>query len=148
MNTPETPTTFRSSRAPEPVGLYPHARRKGSLVFLSGIGPREVGKVAIPGVGIDANGNPYTSDFAAQCASTFENVRFVLEEAGSSWDELIDVTVFLTDMAADFATFNAMWAEAFPNPETCPCRTTVQVGALPTPIAIELKCIATIELPG
>ncbi len=111
---------------------------------MSGVGPRQQGSKEIPGVSIGADGQPYTTDFAAQCASTFENVAIILTDSGSSWEELVDVTVFLTDMAADFETFNTMWAEAFPDPLTQPCRTTVQVGALPTPIAIELKCIATI----
>ncbi len=122
--------------------MYPHARRAGSLLFLSGVGPRQRGLKEIPGVGFDADGKHYTTDFAAQCQATFDNVRAILIEAGSSWKELIDVTVFLTDMEADFETFNALWAENFPDPATQPCRTTVQVGALPTPIAIELKCIA------
>jgi 2-aminomuconate deaminase len=138
-----TSTAVFSSRAPEPVGPYPHARKHRSLVFLSGVGPRQVGTKSIPGVEIGADGSPRTTDFAAQCLSTFENVRLILEDAGSSWDELIDVTVYLTNMSEDFKTFNALWAEAFPDPLTQPCRTTVEVGALPTPIAIELKCTAT-----
>ncbi len=131
-----------SSRAPEPVGLYPHARRVGSLLFLSGIGPRKRGSKEIPGVTLDADGNVVAYDIAAQCRSCFENVRAVLEDAGSSWDRLVDVTVFLTNMKDDFATFNAIYAEYFKDVQ--PTRTTVEVGALPTPIAVELKVIATV----
>lgn len=132
-----------SSRAPEPVGLYPHARRVGNLLFLSGIGPRELGSDKIPGVELDENGNVISYDIEAQCHSVFRNVRYVLEEAGSSWDKIVDVTVFLTNMKKDFPIFNRIYAEYFK--ENQPCRTTVEVSALPTPIAVELKVIATIE---
>ena len=132
-----------SARAPEPVGLYPHARRVGNLLFLSGIGPRERGTDKIPGVELDAHGNILSHDIAAQCHSVFKNVRTVLEEAGSRWENLVDVTVFLTDMKTDFQIYNKIYAEYFHSNQ--PCRTTVEVGALPTPIAIELKCIATID---
>ena len=125
-------SSFESGRAPEPVGLYPHARRAGNLLFLSGIGPRVRGSKEIP-VGIDA-----------QCRSVFANVRAVLEDSGSSWDKLLDVTVYLTDMKSDFPTYNRLWAEHFPDAANRPCRTTVEVNCLPTPISIELKCIASI----
>lgn len=132
-----------SVQAPEPVGLYPHARRVGNLLFLSGLGPRQRGSKEIPGVELDASGNVVSYDLAAQCHSVFRNVKYVLEEAGSSWDRLIDVTVFLTNMKDDFATYNRLYAEYFKDNQ--PCRTTVEVNCLPTPIAIELKCIATVE---
>jgi 2-aminomuconate deaminase len=134
--------TYHSTTAPEPVGLYPHARRVGNLLFLSGIGPRERGSSAIPGVVLDANGNVESYDFERQCHSVFRNVRAVLEEAGSDWSKLVDVTVFLTNMKRDFAVYNALYAEYFQDNQ--PCRTTVEILSLPTPIAIELKCIATI----
>jgi 2-aminomuconate deaminase len=133
---------FDSSRAPEPVGLYPHARRVGNLLFLSGVGPRERGSKKIPGVELDAEGHIASYDIAVQCHSVFKNVRAILEDAGSSWDRLVDVTVFLTHMQADFPTYNRLYAEYFKDNQ--PCRTTLEIGALPTPIAIELKCIATI----
>lgn len=136
------PGKTESARAPEPVGLYPHARRVGNLLFLSGVGPRKRGSKEIPGVVLDAQGNVVSHDIEAQCRSVFENVRLILEDAGSSWDKLLDVTVFLTDMKHDFAAYNRMYAEYFKDNQ--PCRTTVEVTALPTPIAIELKCIATI----
>jgi 2-aminomuconate deaminase len=131
-----------SSRAPEPVGLYPHARRVGNLLFLSGVGPRERGSKKIPGVELDAEGNVASYDIAVQCRSVFKNVRAILEDAGSSWDRLVDVTVYLTDMKADFPTYNRLYAEHFKDNQ--PCRTTLEINRLPTPIAIELKCIATI----
>ncbi|HWP95000.1 MAG TPA: RidA family protein [Gammaproteobacteria bacterium] len=138
-------TRIDSRRAPEPVGLYPHARRVGNLLFLSGVGPRRRGTQEIPGVTLDAEGRVISYDIEAQCHSVFENVRAILEDAGSRWENLVDVTVYLTDMQRDFAAYNRLWAEYFrgvPNP---PCRTTVEINRLPTPIAIELKCIAIIE---
>lgn len=123
-----------SEKAPEPVGLYPHARRVGNLLFLSGVGPRERGTNVIPGV------NPH--DIEKQCHSVFRNVRTILEEAGSSWENLVDVTVYLTNMERDFATYNRIWAEYFRDVANPPCRTTLGITALPTPIAIELKCVA------
>src|SRR6476620_1240634 len=133
---------IESSKAPEPVGLYPHARRVGNLLFLSGVGPRERGTKKIPGVQLDENGRILSYDIEAQCHSVFRNVRYILEESGSSWDQLVDNTVFLTNMEKDFKIYNQLWAEYFKaNP---PCRTTVEVNCLPTPIAIELKCIATL----
>ena len=131
-----------SRRAPEPVGAYPHARRVGNLLFLSGIGPRKRGSKKIPWVTLDANGNVIAHDIDAQCRSVFANVRAILEDAGSSWDEIIDVTVFLTDMKEDFPAFNRLYAEYFASNQ--PTRTTLEVNALPTPIAVELKVIATI----
>jgi 2-aminomuconate deaminase len=134
---------IESSRAPEPVGLYPHARRVGNLLFLSGVGPRERGKKEIPGVVLDQSGNIESYDIEIQCRSVFRNVRYILEDAGSSWNNIVDVTVFLTNMKNDFAAYNRVYAEYFA--ENKPCRTTVEVNKLPTSIAIELKVIATIE---
>ena len=132
-----------SSSAAEPVGLYPHARKVGNLLFLSGIGPREKGKKEIPGVTLDSNGAISSYDIAAQTHSVFRNVREVLEASGARWDQLVDVTVFLTNMKDDLKTYNAIWAEYFK--DGAPCRTTVEVLSLPTPIGIELKCIAVID---
>jgi 2-aminomuconate deaminase len=132
-----------SQRAPEPVGAFPHARRVGNLLFLSGIGPRVRGTKEIPGVTLDASGQVSDHDISAQCLSVFQNVRTVLEDAGSSWDRIVDVTVFLTDMQRDFSTFNRLYAEHFARNQ--PTRTTIEINCLPTPIAIELKVIATIE---
>jgi 2-aminomuconate deaminase len=131
-----------SSKAPEPVGLYPHARRVGNLLFLSGVGPRERGTNKIPGDELDEQGNIISYDIEAQCHAVFKNVKAILEDAGSSWDKIVDVTVFLTNMKQDFATYNRIYAQYFA--ENQPCRTTVEVGALPTRIAIELKVIATV----
>lgn len=136
---------IHSEQAPEPVGLYPHARRVGNLLFLSGVGPRVRGSKEIPGVVLDEEGNIVSYDIEAQCHSVFRNVRAVLESAGSSWDNLVDVTVFLTNMKQDFATYNRIYAEYFCTNQ--PCRTTVEITALPTPIAIELKCIAVVNTP-
>lgn len=131
-----------SARAPEPVGPYPHARRAGSLLFLSGIGPRVRGSSEVPGVTLGPSGEVVSYDFERQCRQVFANVRTVLEDAGSSWENIVDVTAYLTDLKRDFAAFNRLYAEAFP--ENRPTRTTVEVSRLPTPIAIELKVIATI----
>lgn len=131
---------LNSDKAPEPVGPYPHAKRVGNLLFLSGVGPRKKGAKQIPGVTLDENGKIARYDIEQQCHSVFENVKFILEASGSSWDKLVDVTVFLTNMKDDFPTFNRIYGEYFN--ENQPCRTTVEVNALPTPIAIELKCIA------
>jgi 2-aminomuconate deaminase len=131
-----------TNKAPKPVGLYPHSRRVGNLLFLSGIGPREAGTNNIPGNIYDKKGKLVKYDIAAQCHSVFKNVKTVLEESGSKWENLIDVTVFLTNMKDDFETYNRIYAEYFKGAQ--PCRTTVEVKSLPTPIAIELKCIATI----
>lgn len=131
-----------SDRAPLPVGLYPHARKVGNLLFLSGVGPRKKDSKTIPGVKLDDKGDIISYDIEAQCKSVFENVRIILEDCGSSWDKLVDVQVFLTNMKDDFSTFNKVYAEYFKDIQ--PCRTTVEVNALPTPIAIELKCVAEI----
>lgn len=140
----EMNSDIQSNRAPEPVGAYPHAKRVGNLLFLSGVGPRERGKKEIPGVTLDVAGKLVSKDIAAQCHSVFRNVRYILEEAGSSWDQIVDVTVFLTDMKNDFATYNRLYAEYFAGPgKPNPTRTTVEINCLPTPIAIELKIIAT-----
>jgi len=133
---------FNSKNAPEPVGLYPHARKIGDLLFLSGVGPRERGKKEIPGVELDDNGKILSYDIEAQCHSVFSNVKAILEDSGTTWENLIDVTVFLTNMKDDFQTYNRIYAEYFIDNQ--PCRTTVEINCLPTPIAIELKCIATI----
>ncbi len=138
--------SFESTRAAEPVGAFPHAKRVGNLLFLSGIGPRVRGSKEIPGVTLASDGSVESHDISAQCHAVFENVRLVLEDAGASWNDIVDVTVFLTDMKNDFATFNRIYpgffaGEGKPNPT----RTTVQVFALPTPIAIELKVIAAIR---
>lgn len=134
---------FNAEAAPEPVGLYPHARKVGNLLFLSGVGPREKGTKKIPGVELDDAGNIVSYDIEAQCHSVFKNVRTILEASGSSWEELVDVTVFLTNMKDDFAAYNRIYADYFK--DNMPCRTTVEINCLPTPIAIELKCIATVR---
>jgi 2-aminomuconate deaminase len=134
---------FNSDKAPAPVGLYPHARKVGDLLFLSGVGPRKAGTKEIPGVSLDAQGNISSYDIAEQCHSVFNNIRLILEASGSSWDNLVDVTVFLTNMKDDFKIYNQIYAEYFKDNQ--PCRTTVEINALPTPIAIELKCIATLN---
>jgi 2-aminomuconate deaminase len=133
---------LNSHRAPDPVGAYPHARRVGNLLFLSGVGPREKGSTAIPGVTLAADGTIADYDIAVQCESVFRNVRYILEDAGSSWENIVDVTVYLTNMKADFPTYNRLYAEYFKGVDAC--RTTMEINALPTPIAIELKVIATI----
>lgn len=139
--------SISTNNAPKPVGAYPHARRVGNLLFLSGVGPRIAGSDAtdsgVPGLKLDKNGNFLEFDFEAQCRNVFDNVKAILEASGSRWENLVDVTVFLVHMKRDFHTYNRIWAEYFPtNP---PCRTTLEINALPTPIAIELKCIAAIE---
>ena len=141
--TNETSKSFDSQKAPEPVGAYPHAKKVGNLLFLSGVGPRERGTKEIPGVTLNSNGEIESYDIEAQCHSVFKNIRTILEEAGSSWDQLVDVTVFLTNMKDDFPTYNRIYKEYFEHNR--PCRTTIEINCLPTPIAIELKCIATID---
>ena len=135
------------SKAPKPMGLYPYVRKSGNLLFLSGVGPRAAKsgseEANIPGLKYDKNGNYEAFDFEAQCRSVFDNVKTILEENGSSWDQLIDVTTFLTDMKRDFKTYNRVYAEYFQTNQ--PCRTTVEINALPSPITIELKCIAEIS---
>ena len=138
--------TFESSRAPEPVGAFPHAKRAGNLLFLSGIGPRVRGSKEIPGVTLDASGKIDNYDIEKQCRAVFENVRLVLEDAGASWNDIVDATVFLTNMKKDFPIYNKLYAEYFAGPgKPNPTRTTIEVTALPTPIAIELKIIAAVE---
>ncbi len=132
-----------SQKAPEPVGAYPHARRVGNLLFLSGVGPRERGTKVIPGVTLNESGEIVAYDIEVQCRSVFKNVRTIVEEAGSGWDRIVDVTVFLTNMKDDFAKYDSIYAEYFATNQ--PARTTVEITALPTPIAIELKVIATID---
>ena len=134
---------IQTEKAPAPVGNYPHARKVGNLLFLSGVGPRKPGTNVIPGVMMDGQGNAVGHDIEAQCHSVFENVRIILEESGSSWDNLVDITIFLTNMQRDFDTYNQIYGDYFKNNQ--PCRTTVEISSLPTPIAIELKCIATID---
>ncbi|WP_266156806.1 RidA family protein [Dyella silvatica] len=134
---------IRTESAPAPVGAYPHARRVGDLLFLSGVGPRQPGSNAIPGNVYDADGKLIAYDIAAQCRQVFANVRAVLEASGAAWTDLVDVTVFLTDMANDFSTYNRLYAEHFVGVDAC--RTTLGITALPTPIAIELKCIAALS---
>jgi 2-aminomuconate deaminase len=134
---------INSDKAPEPVGMYPHARRVGNLLFMSGVGPRERGTKKIPGVEVDSQGNLISYDIEKQCHSVFKNVRLILEDSGLTWNDLVDVTVYLTNMKADFATYNRVYAEYFKDNQ--PCRTTLEINALPTPIAIELKCIAEIR---
>ncbi len=134
----------RTGAAPKPVGAYPHARRVGDLLFLSGIGPRDAATDAIPGNEYDADGRLTAYDITAQAHAMFANVRAVLEASGARWEDLVDVTVYLTDMARDFKAYNAVWAEYFPDIDTTPCRTTLGISALPTPIAIELKCVAAV----
>ena len=133
---------INADKAPEPVGLYPHARKLGNLLFLSGVGPRQKGTKVIPGVELDSDGNIISYDIETQCHSVFNNIKLILEASGSSWENLIDVTVFLTNMKDDFKIYNKVYAEYFKDNQ--PCRTTVEINCLPTPIAIELKCIATI----
>jgi 2-aminomuconate deaminase len=132
-----------TQKAPAPVGAYPHARKAGQLLFLSGIGPRKPGTYEIPGLKLDKYGNYLEFDFEAQCRSVFDNVRIVLEESGGKWEQLLDVTVFLVNMKRDFQTYNKLYAEYFQTAQ--PCRTTVEINSLPSPIAIELKCIALLD---
>lgn len=139
---------IQTTKAPRAVGAYPHARRVGQLLFLSGIGPRLAGDNRIPGNVHDADGRLVSYDIVAQCHSVFANVRAVLEASDARWEDLVDVTAYLTDMASDFKAYNAVWAEYFPDPAKAPCRTTLGITALPTPIAIELKCIATANSIG
>ena len=135
----------RTQTAPRTVGSYPHARRVGDLLFLSGIGPRDAVTDAILGNVHDAAGRLISYDIDSQTRAVFANVRAVLEASGADWGDLVDVTVYLTDMARDFMAYNEVWAEYFPDPAAAPCRTTLGITALPTPIAIELKCLAAIK---
>jgi len=131
---------IESSKAPEPVGLYPHARKVGDFIYYSGIGPRERGTKKIPGVELDDQGNITSYDIATQCRSVFNNLKLVVEDSGADWKNVIDVTIFLTNMKADFKTYNEIYAEYFKDNQ--PCRTTIEIKSLPTPIAIEIKAIA------
>ena len=133
---------FNSTKAPEPVGSYPHARKVGNLLFLSGVGPRARGTKVIPGVVLKEDGTIDSYDIAKQCHSVFANIKAILEDSGSSWDNIVDVTVFLTNIKDDFPIYNKLYAEYFK--ENQPCRTTLEINCLPTPIGIELKVIATI----
>lgn len=133
----------KTNAAPQPVGAYPHARRAGNLLFLSGIGPRPAEGDTIPGVVLGGDGDAASYDIEAQCHAVFANVRSVLESAGAEWDDLIDVTVYLTDIRRDFKIYNRVYAEYFSSEG--PTRTTVEINRLPTPIAIELKCIAELK---
>ena len=137
--------SFQSSRAPEPVGAFPHAKRVGNLLFLSGIGPRKRGSKEIPGVTFDSAGNVVDYNIETQCRAVFENVRLVLEDADANWNDIVDVTVFLTNMKKDFPIYNKLYAQYFSGEgQPNPTRTTIEVGALPTPIAIERKVIAAV----
>ncbi len=138
-----TKETIHSSQAPEPVGAYPHARRVGDLLFLSGIGPRKKNSKEIPGVTLNSDGTIASYNIEEQCHSVFQNIKFVLEDSGASWENLVDITVFLTNMKDDFSTYNKIYKEYFK--DNRPCRTTVEISSLPTPIAIELKCIASLS---
>ena len=133
---------FNSDRAPAAVGLYPHARKIGDMLYLSGVGPRKIGEIDVPGVTLNSKGEIESYNIEEQCHSVFENIRFILEDSGSSWDNIIDVQVFLTNMKDDFKTYNKIYADYFKDNQ--PCRTTIEIKSLPTPIAIELKVIATI----
>lgn len=134
---------INTDTAPKPVGLYPHARQVGNLLFLSGVGPRKAGTDKIPGVELDSQGNIISYDIEAQCHSVFQNIKLILKASNAHWMNLVDVTVFLTNMDDDFATYNRIYAEYFADNQ--PCRTTVEINKLPTPIAIELKCIAALD---
>ena len=141
---PQTPNKIiKTTNAASPLGAYPHARKVGNLLFLSGIGSRSAADNSIPGLELDAEGNIVKYDIEAECHSVFANVKAVLEASGSGWDKMVDVTVFLTNMKKDFPTYNRIYGEYFKDVEAC--RTTVEVKSLPTPICIELKVIATIE---
>lgn len=145
MSGPGIGNVTRTTNAPKPVGVYPHARRVGNLLFLSGIGPRDPVTDAIAGNEYFADGRVRRYDISLQAQAVFANVRSVLGASGARWEDLVDVTVYLTDMARDFKAYNAVWAEHFPDPATAPCRTTLGITALPTPIAIELKCVAELR---
>ncbi len=136
---------IHAASAPAPVGTYPHARRVGNLLFLSGIGPRDAVTNTIPGNVHGADGHLLGHDIDLQARAVFANVRAVLADSGAQWSDLVDVTVYLTDMDRDFKAYNKVWAEHFPDPAMAPCRTTLGITALPTPIAIELKCVAVFK---
>ena len=134
---------INTETAAKPLGAYPHARKVGNLLFLSGIGSRSARDNSIPGLELDAEGNIIKYDIEKECHQVFANVKAVLEASGSSWDKIVDVTVFLTNMKTDFPVYNKIYGEYFKDVQAC--RTTVEVKSLPTPIAIELKVVAMIE---
>jgi 2-aminomuconate deaminase len=134
---------IKTDNAAKPLGAYPHARRVGNLLFLSGIGPRNAADNSIPGLELDKEGTVIKYDIEAECHAVFANVKAVLEASGSAWNKMVDVTVYLTNMKKDFPIYNKIYAEYFKDVQAC--RTTVEVTSLPTPIAIELKVIATID---
>lgn len=134
---------IKTENAAKPLGAYPHARRVGNLLFLSGIGSRRAEDNKIPGLELDENGTIIKYDIALETHQVMVNVKAVLEASGSSWDKIVDVTVFLTNMKKDFPTYNKIYAEYFEGVQAC--RTTVEVKSLPTPICIELKVIATVD---
>ena len=136
---------IQADGAPKAVGHYPHARRVGNTLYLSGIGPRDPATNTVPGNDLGDDGSVSAYDIAAQARAVFANVRTVLQASGATWDDLVDVTVYLTDIRRDFSAYNAVWAEFFPDAASAPCRTTLGITALPTPIAIELKCIAVLK---
>ena len=136
-------TEHLTKSAPKPVGAYPHARKAGDFLFLSGVGPRTPANNEIPGNHYDEDGKLLSYDIVAQCHSVFANIKAILNSCGANWNDLVDITVFLTDMNRDFDAFNRIYAEYFDAGR--PCRTTVEVGALPTAIAVELKCIAHLQ---
>ena len=140
--------SVHTDSAPRPVGHYPHARRVGNLLFLSGIGPRDAASNAVMGNVHDADGHLLSYDIESQARAVFANVRAVLQASGADLGDLVDVTVYLTNMTHDFAAYNAVWADVFPDSARAPCRTTLGISALPTPIAIELKCIAVLKHGG
>lgn len=146
-----TPHAIETANAAPPVGPYPHARRVGDFLLLSGVGPRRPGTAPgdknIPGVTLAADGSVSAHDITAQTHAVMANVKAILEASGAKWEQLVDITVYLTDMQNDFQTVNTLWLEYFPQPEHRPCRTTVEINALPTPIAIELKCMAYLGQP-
>ena len=142
-NSEHNNSAINANKAPAPVGLYPHARKVGNFLFLSGVGPRKAGTTDIPGVTLNSDGSIKAYDIEAQCHSVFDNIKLILEASGSSWMELVDVTVFLTNMKDDFKIYNKVYAEYCADSQ--PCRTTIEINCLPTPIAIELKCMATVK---
>lgn len=136
---------IQADGAPKAVGHYPHARRVGNMLYLSGIGPRDPATNTVPGNDLGDDGSLSAYDIKAQTRAVFANVRTVLEASGAKWEDLVDVTVYLTDIRRDFSAYNGVWAEFFPDAASAPCRTTLGITALPTPIAIELKCIAALK---
>jgi 2-aminomuconate deaminase len=136
------------TKAPEPVGAYPYVHRAGGLMFVSGVGPRQRGSKDIPGVTLDAAGKMVSYDMEAQVRAVMQNLRWILEENGSGWEKIVDMTCFLTDMERDFSVYNRVYAEYFPTGPGQPCRTTIGITALPrggnAPIAFEVKAVAAV----